>query len=273
MKSALVHTKNVEMFLSGAGHLERRGAREASIMLLIGEPGLGKTECVHRWADEQDAIYLCGYPKITAHMVLGELVRELGGIPDGRYENRLQQADRLLGRSFNDQKQPRPIILDEAQFYLKSKAEPLEIVRKLTDRHENTLVLVSMDDIQKEIAEHAQISSRIASVVKMQLADLEDAEKLCDGLSEVKISQRLVEEILFHSGGRHRNIVKSIALAETFGKRNKKDYVSCILMNGETIAYDWRDESPRRVRDVMARREEREEKQKQAERAASGRAA
>ncbi|GAB0057445.1 hypothetical protein SIID45300_01773 [Candidatus Magnetaquicoccaceae bacterium FCR-1] len=265
MKNVLVQTENVHRFLSGVGELEKRGAREASIMLLIGDPGFGKTECVERWADQEDAVYLCGYPRVTAQMVLGDLVRELGGIPDGRYETRRQQADRLLRSSLNDKGMPRPIILDEAQFYLENKAEALEVIRSLTDRHENSLVLVSMDDIQKQIAKYDQISSRIASVVKMHPANIADVEKLCDGLSEVKISQRLAEEILHHTGGRHRDVVKSIALAETFGKRNRKELVNCVMMSGEVIAYDWRDETPRKVREAMAAREAREMKKQQEE--------
>ncbi|MEO5341080.1 MAG: ATP-binding protein [Magnetococcus sp. MYC-9] len=248
MRNRLATTSNVKRFLAGVGLLEARGAREASMLLVVGDPGYGKTEAVERWADTVDAVYLCGKPRSTPHMVLGDLVRELGEQPEFSYEKRYQQADRLLRAS------QRPIILDEAQFYLAEKAEALEAVRSLTDRYEIPLILVSMEQIQEILSRFAQISSRIAAVVKMAPATVEDVRICCDALAEVKIAPCLVEEIHHHTSGRYREIVNAIALVERFGKRNKLSTVTRADMAGEVIANDWRDESPRQVRPVRSTR-------------------
>ncbi len=244
MKNRLASTSNIKRFLIGIGLLEERGAREASMLLVVGDPGYGKTEAVERWADTVDAVYLCGKPRMTPQIVLGELVREMGEQPEHSYEKRYKQADRLLRLNQN------PIILDEAQFYLADKAESLEVVRSLTDRYEVPLILVSMDQIQETISRFEQISSRIAAVVKMMPATVEDVRICCETLAEVQIADCLVEEIHHHTNGRYREIINAIALAEKFGKRNHLESVTRAAMVGEIIAHDWRDESPRKVRPV-----------------------
>ncbi|MBF0215054.1 MAG: ATP-binding protein [Magnetococcales bacterium] len=244
MRNKLARTENVRRFLAGVGTLEERGAREASMLLVVGDPGYGKTEVVEWWADMVDAVYLCGRPMLTPKMVVGDLVRELGEQPDATYEKRLRQADRLL------RVRQTPIILDEAQFYLTDRAAPLEAIRSLTDRYEVPLVLVSMDQIQEKISRFDQISSRVAVVVKMTPATVADVKVCCDTLSEVPIADDLAEEIHFHTNGRYREIINAIALAERFGKRSKLEVVTRVAMVGEVIAHDWRDESPRKVRPV-----------------------
>jgi hypothetical protein len=218
------------------------------MLLVVGEPGYGKTEAVNRWADMVNAVYLCGRPCVSPYALIGDLVRELGEQPESIHDRRYRQADRLL------RLKQCPIILDEAQFFLANKAETLEMIRSLTDRYEVPLVLVSMDNIQEVISKFTQISSRIAAVVKMSAATVDDVRICCDTLSEVSIAQCLVEEIHFHTDGRYREIVNAIAIAETFGKRGKLETVTRAAMAGQVIAHDWRDESPKKVRPVRSAR-------------------
>ena len=50
MKNEFVKTKNVKRFLTGIADLSTRGAQEACLMIVDGQPGLGKTQTVNWWA-------------------------------------------------------------------------------------------------------------------------------------------------------------------------------------------------------------------------------
>ncbi len=49
MKNEFVKTKNVKHFLTGIANLSTRGAQEACLMIVDGQPGLGKTSTVNWW--------------------------------------------------------------------------------------------------------------------------------------------------------------------------------------------------------------------------------
>lgn len=50
MRNAFVETANVKRFHTALTALERRGAQEACLLVVDGQPGLGKTTALHRWA-------------------------------------------------------------------------------------------------------------------------------------------------------------------------------------------------------------------------------
>ena len=58
MKNEFVKTKNVKHFLTGIANLSTRGAQEACLMIVDGQPGLGKTSTVNWWAVRNECIYL-----------------------------------------------------------------------------------------------------------------------------------------------------------------------------------------------------------------------
>ena len=52
MKKAFVKTENYARFAAGVKAVEQRGAAEAGMMLVHGQPGYGKSHIVYRWAEE-----------------------------------------------------------------------------------------------------------------------------------------------------------------------------------------------------------------------------
>ena len=139
MKKAFVKTENYARFAAGVKAVEQRGAAEAGMMLVHGQPGYGKSHIVER--------------------CLRVLVE--------------RQC---------------PIIIDEAEFTLSSNAAVLEKVRDFSDRAEVTVILIGMEQIQRSIARHKQISSRIAQVVEFGPCTGSDVALACTQLCDYQLS-------------------------------------------------------------------------------------
>ncbi|MBF0454976.1 MAG: ATP-binding protein [Magnetococcales bacterium] len=249
MKHGLARTKNVELFLAGVMELEQRGAREANMLLVTGAPGSGKTSCLLRWTNDVNAIYLLGGPKLTPNWVLGDLILALGEKPLNSQERRELQARRLLARS------GQAIVLDEAHYFLQGKAEPLEVIRKITARGDNSVILATMEDIREELTRHQHIADRIVpTTVRMVDATVDDVRLCFTKLAEVDVADDLVCEVHHHTRGRYRLVKNAIALVERFAVRNKLSTVKQTDMVGEIISHDWRDNSPCKVRQPRLRK-------------------
>lgn len=73
MKKAFVQNSNYVRFVEAVKAVEQRGAREASILLVTGPAGLGKSETVDRFAMDTNAIYLRAKETWTKRGLLSEM--------------------------------------------------------------------------------------------------------------------------------------------------------------------------------------------------------
>lgn len=245
MKTGFARTSNVNKFLAGVTTVEERGAKEASMLLVTGDPGFGKTATVIWWATQHAAVYLRAKATSTPHGLLSELVEKLGMAPKG---SALDLEKQIVVSLIRD---PHPLVIDEVEHTLHD-IQVLESLRDITDLVEIPLVLVGMEQVQAKIARHAQISSRIASVVLFRPATVADVRICCETLCEVPIADDLVEEIHRQSGGRTREVLNAIALVERFGKGpmggNGKRAVNIADMAGHALTHDWQARRPRVVK-------------------------
>ena len=116
MKKAFVKTENYARFAAGVKAVEQRGAAEAGMMLVHGQPGYGKSHIVYRWAEEAGAVYLRANVDWTPKYFLVELCKALN--IDGR-----GTAQALFARCLRVLVERQcPIIIDEAEFTLSSNA-------------------------------------------------------------------------------------------------------------------------------------------------------
>lgn len=248
MKKQFVKTiNNYERFRTGISAVEARGAAEASMMLVTGEAGYGKSQTVDYWAVQNSAAYLRAKVEWTPHYFMAELAETLKIDGRGRAKDVFARIAGVLGS------QQIPLVIDEAEHCLRDGAQVLEAVRDLSDLTEVMVILVGMEQVQAKIARHAQISSRIAKVVEFTPATLEDVGEFCRHLSEVEIATDLVAEIHRQSTGRVREILNAIATVERTAKRNGADKAALADMAGQTLTHDWHARRPRVVRAAGAR--------------------
>ncbi|MEO1752046.1 ATP-binding protein [Thiofaba sp. EF100] len=232
MRHRFAITSNVEKFLGGVQVVDERGASEASMLLVTGDPGYGKTSTVQWWAAQHGAVYLRAKASYTPHWMLTELVRELGHAPARRSEDLFAQAMGVLARD------PRPLVIDEVEHALHD-SRVLESVRDLTDMTEVTTVLVGMEHVQAKIARFAQISSRIAAVVHFSAATVEDVRVCCDTVCEVGVADDLVAEIHRQAAGRLREVMNAIAQVERVGKASGAKLVELSMIGKQRLVHDW----------------------------------
>ena len=74
MKRQFVNTSNTGRFLTGLKAVQNRGAEEACLMVVDGQPGLGKTTNIQWWATQTNSVFLRAKKQWTAAWFLHELI-------------------------------------------------------------------------------------------------------------------------------------------------------------------------------------------------------
>ena len=240
MKKELVKTANYERFRAAITAVEQRGAPEASLLLVVGDPGFSKSIVVNRWAVEAKAVYLRAKVGWTPNRFLLELAEELRVDVSGGAKQIFARVVAVVG------KQQMPIIIDEVQHTLINGARVLEAVRDISDLTETIVVLVAGEErLLPRIARYPQISSRIGKVVEFTAASIDDVARTCDELSEIKIDRDLAIEIHRQSNGRMRDVVGAIAIIERAAKRTGSRHVKAADFAGKALVHDWQTRRPR----------------------------
>lgn len=234
MKKLFAMTSNVERFLAAMKALEKRGASEASWVLLTGLPGLGKTELVEWWALSRDAVYLRAKSAWTPRAAMVELAERLGIAPAKKKAELFGQIIGVLGRT------PTPLVVDEVEHCLRD-AEVLEVFRDCSDLTEVPVVIVGMDAVRTKIQHHEQISSRIHQTVDFLPATLDDVRLMAATLVEgvQTFADDLIAKIHAESEGRYRLIMDALAEIERHAKRNQLTHVRAADFPHK-LTHDWR---------------------------------
>jgi hypothetical protein len=239
MKTGFVKNSNYVRFVEGVQAVERRGAREASLMLVTGPAGLGKSETVDRFAADTNALYLRAKETWTKRGMLSEMADALR-IQTNATNHQMQA--RIIGAIGARQT---PIIIDEAEFTVRSTASILECVRDISDLTETLVVLVGMETMETRIARYPQISGRVAQVVHFQPLTAQDIQLTCKQLSEVEIAADLQAELMRQSEGKMRQVMNGIATIERVAKANSLAKATGEAFKGVELCIEWQARRPR----------------------------
>ncbi len=235
MKAVFAPVSNVDRFLAGMALVQKRGAAEASMMLVTSEPGFGKTETLQWYVTQQPhAVYLRCKSGYTRHWFLKDLLHELGIQPARLTEDMFRQAKEALGSL------PYILVIDEIEHAL-ADIRVMEAIRDLSDLTEIPVVLVGMDQVKDKIrARYPQITSRIATIVHFQPVTEQDirtaAAHLLEGLT---LSDDLVAEILRRCEGRMRLVLNALANCERIAKARRAGQLGLADVDGQELIHDW----------------------------------
>lgn len=222
MKNAFVETSNVKRFLAALTALEKRGAAEACLMVVDGQPGLGKTTALHRWASQTAGIYLRAKKEWTPSWLLNDLLAEFRIAPGHSYQKRYAQAlEALLQRqaSLALQKCTFAVVIDEAD-HISRSARIMESIRDFSDMGDIVFVLVGMGKVRDNLTAFPQVASRVAQYVRFENATREDVKAFYATRCEVPVADDVIEFTHRVTGGFNREVVEALASVKRIGKRN-----------------------------------------------------
>lgn len=224
MKPAFVETENVRRFHRALDALNRRGAEEACLMVVDGEPGLGKTTALHHWVVQTGAIYLRANAEWRPMWFLNDLLDTLKVKPEHSFEKRFKQAmGALLLRQKEMEMQGRAlaIVIDEAD-HIGRNRKLMETIRDFSDGGNIPFVLVGMGTLRDNLARYPQIASRVSQFVAFRTAERSDLEAFVERICDAKVAPCLIEFIHRAYGGYNREIKEAIKTIEHFASRNNK---------------------------------------------------
>jgi len=241
MKPIFVKTRNARTFMDGLQALNQRGANEACLVVLDGEPGLGKSATSHWWAVQNQAVFLRAKKEWTPTWFLREMLGELRKTPEHSFERMFRQTVQALGEraaAADRDDVPFGVVIDEVD-YISRSSRLLETVRDLSDMLEIPFILVGMGRVRHNLTRFPQVASRVGQYVEFKPAPLEDTRAMVEGLCEVPVRDDLVEFLHKVSGGRFRETKEGIAAIERFGRRNADpEGVGVLAMAGQVLLND-----------------------------------
>ncbi|MCI5041030.1 MAG: ATP-binding protein [Donghicola eburneus] len=227
MRKAFVETENYRRFVGALKSLDERGAVEACLVVVDGQPGLGKTTTLSRWVAQTGSVYMRAQKGWDYNWFIKDLLTELGVSYQtirGKREkfarvmeelqNRADHAA-LAGEVFG-------LVIDECDL-VSRRAEIMEAIRGISDLRFLPTILVGMGQLRDDLRRFPQIESRAPNKVKFEASSLEDTASLIHNLCEVPVADDLVEFVWRASRGLNREILDAIMSIERFGRRFDPD--------------------------------------------------
>lgn len=233
MKKGFVKTENFRRLVEAQKQVERRGAREAGLIIIKGRYGIGKSELTERWAADNGAVFVRAKETWTKRALLDEIADCMGVSKTGR--NQEVQA-RIIGKLAVSMAS---LMVDEADFLVRSTASLLEVVRDITDLTGTMCFLVGMEHFPQKVARYGHIASRVARVVELQPLSLADVKATVAQKAEVQMDDALQEEILKQSEGRMRLALNAIANIEQWAQANSWTKVTRELVKDKPLCTEF----------------------------------
>lgn len=221
MKNTFVETANVRRFHSALSALDARGASEACLLVVDGEPGLGKTTTLMHWVAQNGSIYLRAKKNWKPGWFANELLDTMRVDQPHSFEKKYSKCLQELAMRQNTANMERrtfSLVIDEAD-HISSKSDIIETIRDISDMIELPTILVGMGKVNEHLKRFPQVQSRVSQKVKFEKLEVADVRRFMDTRCEVKVADDMVRFVHQASGGYNREVMEAMASIERFGLR------------------------------------------------------
>lgn len=234
MKQGFIRTKNYSRLLDTVQQMDGRGAREASLILVTGEPALGKSAAVQRFAVDCGAAVFRAKATWTKRALLDEMADEFRVDKRGRNQ---EVQGRLIKHIASSRT---PLVFDEVQHMIGTTASTLECVRDITDSTETLCILVAgTGDVENRLSRFDQIASRIGAVVQFKPLPEADFLQMVRQTAEVEIDKPLMARLFDESGAKARLVLNAIATIERVCAANGTNKATVDLFKNIALCQEW----------------------------------
>lgn len=234
MKKGFVPTENYKRLREAERLVAHRGAREASLVLIRGVYGIGKSELTERWATDSGYIFVRAMETWSKRTVLDEIAERMGLATDGRASEVQKRIISQLATSLT------PIIVDEADHLVdRRSAAKLEVLRDITDVTGTMCFLVGMEYFPAVVFRYGHIASRVARVVELDPLTLADVDAAVAAKSDVPIDPDVIPMIHQQARGRMRLVLGAIAQLEQWAATNGWTRVRAEDVKGKPLCVEF----------------------------------
>jgi DNA transposition AAA+ family ATPase len=218
MKNQFVMTGNVRKFESGIEHINHKLKGVERMLLVTGEPGLGKTEASIHHAAINGAVMIRTLQLMTGPWLLREVVKELGAAPERRIADVFDQIIDL------QKTKPRTIIFDEVDRFAE-KTEILETIRDIHDVCHCPIVFVGEEMADKKLMRYRRLYRRFVEIIRFDKLDRDGVKQFIEEISEVKFDPKALDRAASETNGKISEIITLVHKAEGHGKRRGQSIV------------------------------------------------
>lgn len=208
MKHKFVFTKSVRQFFDGISHITHKHKGLERMLLVIGEPGLGKTEAaVYYCAHNPGAIFIRTFELMSGPWLCQTILFELGQQPFHRSKKNLELICELLTI------QPRVIVFDEIDRFTR-RPDILETIRDLHDVCHTPFVWIGEELADRKLMSNRRLYRRFVETIHFQKLDSNGVRDFLSEVSDIKYSEDAQEKIIEDTRGKISEVMKAIVHSE-----------------------------------------------------------
>lgn len=217
MKHHFVKTENHNRLTAAIRFMEERGSATACLLLVYGDPGVGKTRNISHWGGAHGAVLVKGHVGMNLDGLRWAISEKLGV---KHRSNRSQEMEEQIAALKEGRT---PIVFDEAQFGLSMRCGPvpaagIEYLRDVAERGNTYAVLVCHNSEVRRFSEGAHIRTRIGHRCELFNADAADTALFVREICETPVSDEVSAIVHKQTDGKFRLVEGAIATLERIAK-------------------------------------------------------
>lgn len=216
---------NVTRFLDGVATLERRGAREAAILLVVGKNGYGKSDTVNWYAAQNPSVHITAKAAYTPGWMMNDFAMSMGIKSSHRTEDTFNAVVTELVKAHNRHSDFH-LIVDEVNETTHDR-RLLETIRQLSDFSGVPIILAGHKGVETVLKRFSAVYSRICKIVEFAPLSQDDVARLATALlPDVKLHGDMVARIQKATQGEARAIKNALAMVEAWAKKTRQPQVT-----------------------------------------------